>query len=39
MSAPRAAAQLLGMPVSLRYSFRPRLRGRGRRGAPSVPSR
>src|SRR5216683_967480 len=39
MSAPRAAAQLLRMAVSLGCSFRPLLRGRGRRGAPSLPSR
>src|SRR6266542_1339952 len=31
MSAPRAAAQLLRMPESLGFSFRPLLRGRGRR--------
>src|SRR6266496_4668389 len=37
MSAPRAAAQLLRMPMSLGYSFRPLLRGRGRRSAPSLP--
>src|SRR5438876_4856733 len=34
MSAPRAAAQLLRMPVPLGYSFRPLIRGRGRRSAP-----
>src|SRR6266508_5633878 len=39
MSAPRAAAQLLRLPVSLAYSFRPLLRGWGRRGAPALPSR
>src|SRR3989454_1579445 len=39
MSAPRAAAQFLRMPASLGYSFRPLLRGRGRRSAPSLPSR
>src|SRR5439155_5438433 len=37
MSAPRAAVQLLRMPVSLGYSFRPLLRGRGRRSASSLP--
>src|SRR5882672_3358293 len=36
MSAPRAAAQLLRLPTSLGYSFRPLLRGRGRRSAPSL---
>ena len=36
MSAPRAAAQFLRMSVSLGYSFRPLLRGRGRRSAPSL---
>src|SRR5438876_11017438 len=39
MSAPRAAAQLCRLPVSLGDSFRPLLRGRGRRVAPSLPSR
>src|SRR5437773_7720342 len=29
MSAPRAAAQLLRLPVSLGYSFRPQLDGTG----------
>jgi len=32
-----AAAQLLRMPVPLGYSFRPLIRGRGRRSAPSLP--
>src|SRR6266705_5202437 len=35
MSAPRAAAQLLRIRMSLGYSFRPLLRGRGRCSAPS----
>src|SRR6266508_4089299 len=39
MSAPRAAAHLLRVPLSLGYSFRPLLRGRGRRSVPSLPSR
>src|SRR6266566_4085510 len=38
MSAPRAAAQVLRLAMSLGYSFRPLLRGRGRRSAPSLPS-
>src|ERR1051325_11397569 len=33
------SAQLLRMPASLGHSFRPLLRGRGRRSAPSLPSR
>src|SRR2546427_9104652 len=37
MSPPRAAAHLLRLPESLGYSFRPLLRERGRRGAPSLP--
>jgi hypothetical protein len=39
MSAPCAAAQLLRMLVSLGSSLRQLLRGRGRRSAPSLPSR
>src|SRR5207247_11357119 len=35
MSAPRAAAQLLRLPVSLGNSFRPLVRRRGPRSAPS----
>src|SRR5216117_2428183 len=35
----RAAAQLPRLPVSLGYSFRPLLRGRGGRSAPSLPAR
>jgi len=38
MSAARAAAPLLRMPVSFGYSFRPLLRGRGRLGEASLPS-
>src|SRR5437667_6957996 len=37
MSAPRAAAQLLRMPVPLGYAFRRLIRGRGRRSAPFLP--
>src|SRR2546422_5610304 len=33
------SAQLLRLPTSLGYSFRTLLRGRGRRSAPSLPSR
>src|SRR5258705_7243655 len=39
MSAPRAAAQLLRKRRVAWNSFRPLLRGRGRRSAPSLPSR
>jgi len=38
MSAPRAAAQLLRMPVPLGYSLRPLLRGRGRLARTAQPA-
>jgi|SRR6266581_7613060 len=38
MSAPRAAVQLLRMPVALEYAARPQPRGRGRRARRRNPT-